>query len=103
MLQRISELVRPAAALWALAGLLAGLALAGGGAVAQPPAAVTAPAAETVYLDIGGLGRKGRAAEKLTVLHRQRAAAGWTFASLDPYLENGDLQGFWVTYVEARP
>lgn len=103
MLQRISELVRPAAALCALAGLLAGLALAGGGAVAQTPAAVIAPAAETVYLDVGGLGRKGRAAEKLTVLHRERAAAGWTFASLDPYLENGDLQGFWVTYVQARP
>ncbi|MCZ7652206.1 MAG: hypothetical protein M5U13_13990 [Thermoanaerobaculia bacterium] len=103
MLQRISDFVRPTAALWALAGLLAGTALAGGGAVAETQAVVIAPAAETVYLDIGGLGRKNRAAEKLTVLHRQRAAAGWTFASLDPYLENGDLQGFWVTYVETRP
>lgn len=63
-----------------------------------PAAHATAPESVTVYCDVNMLGRKNSAAEKLTKLHAQKAAEGFAFAGLQAYTENGDIQGFFVTY-----
>jgi hypothetical protein len=98
---------------WGLAAVLAGGLLAGGllgaatGASAQGkassgvlPAAQQGREGRTVFLDISVLGRKSRAADKMTELHGRMAAEGFTVVSVAPYDENGDLQGFFVTYVK---
>ncbi len=61
---------------------------------------------------VGPAGRKGvvvyvdvdfraalESARHMTALHEVMAEKGWTFVDFEPYVENGDLQGFWVTYV----
>lgn len=53
----------------------------------------------TIYMDISAMGRKRRAADKMTDLHKKHFAKGWTVIDVDPYIENGDLQGFFITYV----
>lgn len=56
----------------------------------------------TIYLDVGVRGRTERAAERMTQLHAEYFAKGWTVVDVDPYIENGDLQGFFITYVGRR-
>ncbi len=87
-----------------LAGSLLGAATA---AWAQGKTAPGAPSAvqpgrlgRTVFLDISVLGRKARAADKMNELHSRMAAEGFTVISVAPYDENGDLQGFFLTYVK---
>ena len=41
--------------------------------------------------------RKG-AGENLTELHRKYEAQDWSFEDLEVYVEDGDLEGFFVTY-----
>ena len=53
----------------------------------------------TVYLDIGRFGRQERAAERITEIHETYFQKGWTVIDVDPYVEDGDLQGFFITYV----
>ncbi len=53
----------------------------------------------TVYMDISVMGRKARAAKRMTELHREHFAKGWEVIDVEPYVENGDLQGFFITYV----
>ena len=53
----------------------------------------------TVYIDVSFGGRKKKAAARMTELHREFFAKGWTVIDVDPYIENGDLQGFFITYV----
>lgn len=53
----------------------------------------------TIYLDISIASRKHRAAKKMTALHKKHYDQGWTVVDVDPYIENGDLQGFFITYV----
>jgi hypothetical protein len=66
----------------------------------SPPAAVnTGREGKTVYVDISGFNRKNGAAEKMTKLHQEMAKQGFTFIGLDIYTENGDLQGFFCSYV----
>jgi hypothetical protein len=52
----------------------------------------------TVYHDVNLLARKHQAAENLTELHADFAAYGYRLLNLSPYIENGDLQGFYVSY-----
>ena len=54
---------------------------------------------KTAFVDISILGRKKRAASKMTKLHKKMAKKGWSVVNVAPYVENGDLQGFFVTYV----
>lgn len=53
----------------------------------------------TIYMDVSALGRTTRAAKRMTELHQAYFAKGWTVVDVDPYIENGDLQGFFITYV----
>jgi hypothetical protein len=55
----------------------------------------------TVFHDISSFGRKDRAAARMTERHDEMALTGWRFADMVIYTENGDLEGFYVTYIRA--
>lgn len=55
----------------------------------------------TVYLDVNMLARKHGAAKNLTELHQEYAQYGYRLINLSPYVENGDLQGFYVSYKKS--
>lgn len=56
----------------------------------------------TIYMNLSMLGRKSRAAKRMTELHQKYYSKGWSVVDVDPYLENGDLQGFFITYVGRK-
>jgi hypothetical protein len=59
-----------------------------------------APALEglTIYVNISGLASRSRHAKKITNLHQQQALLGYSVIGVQPHIENGDLEGFYVTY-----
>ena len=59
---------------------------------------VPAKEGKTIYVNISGLASRSQHAKKITALHKEQAAQGWTVISVIPLLENGDLEGFYVTY-----
>lgn len=54
--------------------------------------------AMTVFMDINKLTRKNLAAKKMTKIHGEFAAAGYELVGINPYTENGDLEGFFLSY-----
>lgn len=52
----------------------------------------------TVFQDVSAMNRRKGAGENLTELHAKHEAKGWTFSDLEIYIEDGDLEGFFVTY-----
>ena len=54
---------------------------------------------KTVWVDISGLNRKNGAADKMTKLHGEMAKQGYTLVGVAVYTENGDLEGFFCSYV----
>lgn len=70
-------------------------------AMLAPESSMGCEQAITVFHDVSGFGRKDRAASKLTERHDEMALSGWRFAEMVIYTENGDLEGFYVTY--TRP
>ncbi len=59
--------------------------------------------ASTIFVaDKSGSRQKG-SAERLSETHRTAQDQGWDFKDLEVYIENGDLQGFFVTYVRPHP
>ena len=62
----------------------------------------TPPEAITVYVNISGLSSRRGHASKLTELHAQQALNGWTLLSVQLHTENGDLEGFYVTYTRKK-
>ena len=54
--------------------------------------------AATVWVDASWGFRNQGAANNLTRAHNAFAAFGYKVVSVEPYIENGDLQGFFVTY-----
>ena len=64
---------------------------------AQEAAAANLPAV-TIWIDASWGFRNQGAANNLTKSHSAFAAHGYKVQSLQPYIENGDLQGFFVTY-----
>jgi hypothetical protein len=58
--------------------------------------------AKTVFLDISVFGRKDRAANRMTKMHQEYAREGWTLQEVTIYTENGDLEGFFITYVKEK-
>lgn len=69
-------------------------------AFAKTDADARSGAGLTVYHDTSRFGRKTRAAKKMTELHDEHFEKGWSVIDVDPYIENGDLQGFFITYVQ---
>ena len=66
-------------------------------ASAQEAAAANLPAV-TIWVDASWGFRNQGAANNLTKAHSAFAARGYKVVSVEPYIENGDLQGFFVTY-----
>jgi len=70
----------------------------------KKPEAVAADAARdhlpavTLWVDATWGFRHQGAANDLTRAHQAFAAQGYKVISVEPYIENGDLQGFFVTY-----
>ena len=54
--------------------------------------------AATIWVDASWGFRNQGAANNLTKAHLAFAAHGYKVQSVQPYIENGDLQGFFVTY-----
>ena len=52
----------------------------------------------TIWVDASWGFRKSGAANDLSAAHKAFYAAGYHVVSVQPYIENGDLQGFFVTY-----
>lgn len=55
-------------------------------------------AAATIWVDASWGFRNQGAANSLSRAHQAFAARGYKVVSVEPYIENGDLQGFFVTY-----
>lgn len=54
--------------------------------------------AVTIWVDASWGFRNQGAANDLTRAHKAFADRGYKVVSVQPYIENGDLQGFFVTY-----
>ena len=57
--------------------------------------------ASTIFIPDKFGNRQEGSAEEITATHKRIEKLGWDFDSLAPYIEDGDLQGFFVTY--TRP
>ena len=74
------------------------------GLFGKKPETVAAEAARdglpavTLWVDATWGFRHQGAANELTRAHQAFAAQGYKVLSVQPYIENGDLQGFFVTY-----
>ncbi len=55
-------------------------------------------AAVTVFLDVTKVTRKHSAARNMTQSHQEFAQYGYELVDVSPYTENGDLEGFFVSY-----
>ena len=71
-------------------------------ALAQEPS-MDCEQAITVFHDVSGFGRRNRAAEKMTERHNEMALSGWRYAGMEIYTENGDLEGFYLSYTRPAP
>jgi hypothetical protein len=65
--------------------------------VAEEAQAASLPAV-TVWVEATWGMRNQGAANNLTKAHSAFAKYGYKVVSVEPYIENGDLQGFFVTY-----
>ena len=82
----------------------AGLAPAQAGLFEKKPADAAREAAQagmtaaTVWVDASWGFRNQGAANDLSRTHQVFASYGYKVVSVEPYIENNDLQGFFVTY-----
>ena len=88
-----------------VASLLLAVVLGAGGSsllvhAGSAQAETTAASADTVTVFVDAtLGfRKKHMASQLTKSHAEYAARGYRYVDMAPYVENGDLVGFFVTY-----
>lgn len=59
------------------------------------------PESITVFVDATFGFRKDHMARQLSSSHADYEARGYHFADMEPYTENGDLVGFFVTYTRG--
>ena len=57
---------------------------------------------KTVFVGVSAFNRRKGAAKKLTGLYAAEAEAGWRLSDLDLYIEDNDLEGFFVTFERDR-
>ena len=59
--------------------------------------------ASTIFVpDKTGSRQKG-SAKKISETHDVAEAQGWSFDEMSIYIEDGDLQGFFITYTREHP
>lgn len=91
--------------LWPLAlvfvtGVVLGAVQSFSGKTKEGAAAAPEKDGKTVFVDVSALGKKSRAAKRMTKQHQEYAKEGWTVANVAVYTKNGDLEGFFVTHVK---
>lgn len=59
--------------------------------------------ASTIFVPDKSGSRKKGSAKKISETHDVAEAQGWNFHELAVYIEDGDLQGFFVTYTREHP
>jgi hypothetical protein len=59
--------------------------------------------ASTVFIADKTGSRQGGSAKKLSESHKTAESQGWNFDEMSIYIEDGDLQGFFVTYTRTHP
>jgi len=80
-------------------GLLVGMVLAQSGNLsAQAAPAASCQQAKTIFRDSSRFSRRGNAAENMSEKHDEYTKNGWKFEDMETYIENGDLEGFFLTY-----
>ncbi len=65
--------------------------------IPEAPVGPPGKKAYTIYMGRGG--EKIKAAKRMNALHELMAAKGYTLQDTEPYVENADLEGWWITYV----
>ena len=82
-----------------MAGLILGLVLAQSGSLsAQSSPALTCEQAITIFRDASRFSRKGNGADNMSKKHDEYTIQGWKFVDMETYIENGDLEGFFLSY-----
>ena len=80
-------------------GLMAGWILGQSGSLwAQAAPATTCQESKTIFRDASRFSRKNNAAENMSKKHDEYTKNGWTFVDMETYIENSDLEGFFLTY-----
>ena len=80
-------------------GLLVGMVLAQSGNLsAQAAPAASCQQAKTIFRNSSLFSRRGNAAENMSEKHDEYTKNGWKFEDMETYIENGDLEGFFLTY-----
>jgi hypothetical protein len=80
-------------------GMLVGMVLAQSGPLsAQDSGAATCQESKTIFRDVSRFSRKHNGAENMTEKHNEYTKGGWRFVDMETYIENGDLEGFFLTY-----
>lgn len=59
--------------------------------------------ASTVFVPDKKFNRKKGSAGKITESHKNAESQGWNFDEMSIYIEDGDLQGFFITYTRTHP
>lgn len=67
------------------------------------PERCPATQASTVFVADATMRRHDGSAKRISEAHRNAEKQGWDFKDLEVYTENGDLQGFFVTYTRPHP
>jgi len=80
---------------------------ASAGAFAQEedtkPTKCPALQASTIFVKDKRTSRKKGSADKISETHKTAESQGWDFKDLEIYIEDGDLQGFFITYTRPHP
>lgn len=85
----------------ALAMLVAGAAIARDYDKQAAEAAGAQLDAVTVFIDADWGGREDGAAREITRAHKAFQMRGYRLLGVETYTENGDLEGFFVSYVRS--
>ncbi len=83
-----------------VAGVMLGTMQSFAGKAEEDAAMPAGKAAKTVFVGASKMGKRDRAAKKMTEQHENYAKEGWTVVNVAVYTENNDLEGFFVTYVK---
>jgi len=67
------------------------------------PAKCPALQASTIFVKDKATSRKKGSAIKISETHKTAESQGWDFKDLEVYIEDGDLQGFFITYTRPHP
>ncbi len=59
--------------------------------------------ASTIFVPDKSFNRKKGSAKKISEAHKVAEAQGWSFDEMSVYIEDGDLQGFFITYTREHP